>query len=137
MATFVVAHGAWSSAWAWKKMRPLLRAAGHELWTPSYTGLGERAHLASPANPPSKRAVDYFVKVVRDYKVDGVVAVIMRSCGLVPGMQRQLKEGIYRETGVPTLMFDLDGGDQREYDDAAVKSHLDAFVETLLARKGG
>lgn len=47
VATFVVAHGAWSSAWAWKKMRPLLRAVGHELWTPSYTGLGERAHLAS------------------------------------------------------------------------------------------
>jgi pimeloyl-ACP methyl ester carboxylesterase len=46
MANFVVAHGAWSSAWAWKKMRPLMRAAGHELWTPTYTGLGERAHLA-------------------------------------------------------------------------------------------
>jgi pimeloyl-ACP methyl ester carboxylesterase len=26
-------------------MRPLMRAAGHELWTPTYTGLGERAHL--------------------------------------------------------------------------------------------
>jgi pimeloyl-ACP methyl ester carboxylesterase len=49
VATIVVAHGAWSSAWAWKKMRPLMRAAGHELWTPTYTGLGERAHLASPA----------------------------------------------------------------------------------------
>ena len=49
MATIVVAHGAWSSAWAWQKMRPLLREAGHELYTPSYTGLGERGHLASPA----------------------------------------------------------------------------------------
>jgi pimeloyl-ACP methyl ester carboxylesterase len=49
MTNFVVAHGAWSSGWAWKKMRPLLRAAGHELWTPSYTGLGERSHLASTA----------------------------------------------------------------------------------------
>jgi pimeloyl-ACP methyl ester carboxylesterase len=28
-------------------MRPLLRAAGHEVFTPTYTGLGERAHLAS------------------------------------------------------------------------------------------
>ena len=45
MATFVVAHGAWSAGWAWKKMRPLMRGAGHELWTPTYTGLGERAHL--------------------------------------------------------------------------------------------
>jgi pimeloyl-ACP methyl ester carboxylesterase len=48
LATLVLAHGAWSSAWAWKKMRPLLRAAGHEFFSPSYTGLGERAHLASP-----------------------------------------------------------------------------------------
>jgi pimeloyl-ACP methyl ester carboxylesterase len=47
MAVFVVAHGAWSAGWAWKKMRPLLRDAGHELFTPSYTGLGEREHLAS------------------------------------------------------------------------------------------
>jgi pimeloyl-ACP methyl ester carboxylesterase len=49
MATFVVAHGAWSAGWAWKKMRPLMRAKGHELFTPTYTGLGERAHLNSPA----------------------------------------------------------------------------------------
>jgi pimeloyl-ACP methyl ester carboxylesterase len=48
MATFLVAHGAWSAGWAWKKMRPLMRAAGHEFWTPTYTGLGERAHLANP-----------------------------------------------------------------------------------------
>ena len=27
--TFLVAHGAWSAGWAWKKMRPLLRARGH------------------------------------------------------------------------------------------------------------
>jgi pimeloyl-ACP methyl ester carboxylesterase len=48
VTTFVLAHGAWSSAWAWKKMRPLLRAAGHDFFSPSYTGLGERAHLANP-----------------------------------------------------------------------------------------
>ena len=46
MATFLVAHGAWSAGWAWKKMRPLLRAKGHELFTPTYTGIGERVHLA-------------------------------------------------------------------------------------------
>jgi pimeloyl-ACP methyl ester carboxylesterase len=48
VATIVLAHGAWSSAWAWKKMRPLLRDAGHEFFAPSYTGLGERVHLAHP-----------------------------------------------------------------------------------------
>jgi pimeloyl-ACP methyl ester carboxylesterase len=46
MATFVVAHGAWSGGWSWKKMRPLMSERGHQLLTPTYTGLGERAHLA-------------------------------------------------------------------------------------------
>jgi pimeloyl-ACP methyl ester carboxylesterase len=49
-ATFVVAHGAWSAGWAWKKMHPLLTAAGHRLFTPTYTGLGERSHRADPWN---------------------------------------------------------------------------------------
>ena len=48
MGTFVICHGGWMSGWAWKKVRPLLRAGGHEVFTPSYTGLGERAHLVSP-----------------------------------------------------------------------------------------
>jgi pimeloyl-ACP methyl ester carboxylesterase len=48
VATFVIVHGAWSGAHAWWKVRPLLRAAGHEVFTPSLTGLGERAHLTSP-----------------------------------------------------------------------------------------
>lgn len=47
MATFLIAHGAWSAGWAWKKMPERLRAAGHEIITPSYTGLGERSHLVS------------------------------------------------------------------------------------------
>ena len=47
--TFLVCHGAWSAGWAWKKMHPLMRAAGHRLVTPTCTGLGERVHLAGPS----------------------------------------------------------------------------------------
>lgn len=47
MATFVVAHGAWSAGWGWKKMHPLMQARGHRLITPTLTGLGERGHLAN------------------------------------------------------------------------------------------
>ena len=47
VATFLVAHGAWSAGWAWKKMRARLRDRGHEIYTPTYTGLGERGHLAT------------------------------------------------------------------------------------------
>jgi pimeloyl-ACP methyl ester carboxylesterase len=42
---FVLVHGAWHGGWCWKKIRPRLMAAGHEVYTPTLTGLGERAHL--------------------------------------------------------------------------------------------
>jgi pimeloyl-ACP methyl ester carboxylesterase len=48
MSTIVVVHGAWGGAWAWRKMRARLRGRGHELFTPTLTGLGDRAHLLSP-----------------------------------------------------------------------------------------
>jgi pimeloyl-ACP methyl ester carboxylesterase len=47
MAIFVIVHGAWSGAHAWRWVRPLLRDAGHEVFTPCLTGLGERTHLAT------------------------------------------------------------------------------------------
>jgi pimeloyl-ACP methyl ester carboxylesterase len=45
---FVLVHGAWHGGWCWKKVTPLLQAAGHEVLTPTLTGLGERAHLLNP-----------------------------------------------------------------------------------------
>jgi len=47
--TFLVCHGAWSGGWSWKKMFPLMQAAGYRLLVPTYTGLGDREHLANPA----------------------------------------------------------------------------------------
>ena len=48
MAVFVLVHGAWSGAHGFRKVRGPLREAGHEVFTPSLTGIGERAHLTSP-----------------------------------------------------------------------------------------
>lgn len=48
MTTFVLVHGAWSGAHTFRKVRPLLQAAGHQVFTPCLTGLGERSHLTSP-----------------------------------------------------------------------------------------
>jgi len=48
MTTFVLVHGAWGGSYGWHLLAPLLRAAGHDVTTPSLTGLGERAHLSTP-----------------------------------------------------------------------------------------
>ena len=47
-ATFVLVPGQWTGAFIWYKVAPLLRAAGHDVYTVTCTGLGDRVHLASP-----------------------------------------------------------------------------------------
>lgn len=48
MATFVLVHGGWSGAHGYRHVRRLLQASRHDVFTPSLTGIGERAHLTSP-----------------------------------------------------------------------------------------
>ena len=48
VAIFVLVHGAWGGAHGFRKVRGPLRTAGHEVFTPSLTGVGERVHLTSP-----------------------------------------------------------------------------------------
>jgi pimeloyl-ACP methyl ester carboxylesterase len=48
MSAFVLVHGAWGGSYGWLKVRRLLSNKGHDVYTPSLTGLGERAHLTSP-----------------------------------------------------------------------------------------
>jgi pimeloyl-ACP methyl ester carboxylesterase len=47
MTNFVLVHGAWHGGWCWQRVARRLRAAGHEAYAPTLTGLGERAHLVS------------------------------------------------------------------------------------------
>jgi pimeloyl-ACP methyl ester carboxylesterase len=46
--TFVLVHGAWHGGWCWTRVAERLRGAGHRVFTPTLTGLGDRAHLLSP-----------------------------------------------------------------------------------------
>lgn len=45
MATFVLVHGSFGGGWVWQQVTPLLRTAGHEIYTPRLTGLSDRSHL--------------------------------------------------------------------------------------------
>src|SRR3989442_15824836 len=81
--TFLVAHGAWSAGWAWKKMHPLMSAAGHRLVTPTYTGLGEREHLASPANALETHIADV-LGVIKYEDLRNIVLIGHSYGGKVP-----------------------------------------------------
>jgi pimeloyl-ACP methyl ester carboxylesterase len=45
LSAFVIVHGAWGGGWEWAPVARLLRKRGHEVFTPTLTGMGERAHL--------------------------------------------------------------------------------------------
>src|SRR5262245_27253642 len=47
MATYVLVHGGAHGGWCYQRVARILRADGHEVYTPTLTGCGERAHLVS------------------------------------------------------------------------------------------
>jgi pimeloyl-ACP methyl ester carboxylesterase len=48
VSTYVLVHGAWRGSWIWKRVRRLLQAQGHDVFTPTLTGVADRSHLSSP-----------------------------------------------------------------------------------------
>jgi pimeloyl-ACP methyl ester carboxylesterase len=105
MATFVICHGAWSAGWAWKKVRPLLRARGHEVFTPTYTGLGERAHQASPAVDLETHIADVLgvleCEDLRDIVLLGHSYGGMVATGVADRAAARLRQIIYLDAFVP------------------------------------
>jgi hypothetical protein len=48
VATYVLVHGGGHGGWCYQRVARILRAEGHEVYTPTLTGLGERSHLVGP-----------------------------------------------------------------------------------------
>jgi len=48
MSIYVLVHGGFMGGWVWHQAAQILRTSGHEVFAPTLTGFGERAHLANP-----------------------------------------------------------------------------------------
>ena len=48
MAIVVLVHGGGHGGWCWRACANELRARGHEVYAPTLTGFGDRAHLPAP-----------------------------------------------------------------------------------------
>jgi pimeloyl-ACP methyl ester carboxylesterase len=103
--TFLVCHGAWSAGWAWKKMHPLMSRAGHRLLTPTYTGLGERAHLAHPGIDLETHITDMLNVIkyedLRDFVLIGHSYGGMVATGVADRARDGVKQLIYIDAFVP------------------------------------
>ena len=72
MTTFVLVHGAWHGSWCWKRVRKALQAEGHDVFTPTLTGVAERSHLISPQVNLDTHIADV-VNLIRWEELDDVV----------------------------------------------------------------
>lgn len=73
-ATIVIVHGAWVGGARWRRVANHLIERGHEVFTPTLTGLGERAHLSSPAVNLSMHAQDV-ANLIRYERLKNVLLV--------------------------------------------------------------
>src|SRR5271157_3572081 len=71
--TFVLVHGAWHGGWCYSRVRKILARQGHEVFTPTLPGLGEHAHLFSPAINASTHIED----VARLIEIENLSNVIL------------------------------------------------------------
>ena len=81
---FVLVHGAWQGNWVWERVAHALRAQGHRVFTPSLTGLGERAHLASREVDLNTHIADV-LGVIEHHELDNIVLCGHSYGGMVAG----------------------------------------------------
>ena len=77
MATFVLVHGAWHGGWCWSKVAPLLRRTGAEVFAPTLSGLGERAHLAELVDQTQVDLELHIQDVTRLMEYEGLDDVVL------------------------------------------------------------
>jgi pimeloyl-ACP methyl ester carboxylesterase len=82
MATYVLVHGGGHGGWCYQRVARILRAAGHEVYAPTLTGLGERSHLLN-GEVDLHRHIDDVVAVLHYEDLRDVILVGHSYGGMV------------------------------------------------------
>lgn len=140
MASFVLVHGAWHGGWCWAKTQDALRRQGHQVHTPTLTGLGERSHLLSSDISPTTHVTD--IQNVLNWRELSDVILVGHSyggticTGVAAQMPERIKALVYLDAFVPeeshVSMFKRGNADrmaefQKEIDKGAIGLKPDAF----------
>jgi pimeloyl-ACP methyl ester carboxylesterase len=130
MATYVLVHGAWAGGWVYKGTARALREAGHEVYVPTLTGLGERVHLASPGITLSIHIADV-VGVLEHENLTDVILVGhsyggMVVTGVAAAAGARIRSLVYLDAFLPQ-----DGQNLWDIADEAARRHyIDAQRDT-------
>ena len=122
-STFVLVHGAWHGGWCWSRLAPLLRAAKHDVYIPTLTGLGERVHLLAPEIDLTTHIDD--VLGVLTYEDLGNVVLVGHSYGgmVISGVVDQAGERIAHVVYLDAFLPE-DGMSVRDYAPADVLDEM-------------
>lgn len=105
MATIVLVHGTTAGGWVWKPIVPMLEAAGHVVYRPTLTGLGERVHLLTREVGLDTHITD-IVNVLEYEDLNEVVLVGhsyggMVITGVAERVPHRLRELVYFDAVIP------------------------------------
>jgi pimeloyl-ACP methyl ester carboxylesterase len=96
VATIVLVHGGTSGGWVWKPIASKLRDEGHEVYTPTLTGLGERVHLLTREVGLDTQITD-IVNMLTFEDLHGVILVGHSVAGMIiTGIADQVPKRISR-----------------------------------------
>lgn len=105
MATWVLIHCGFAGGWTWRQVANQLHQNGHEVFTPTLTGLGERAHLATPEVDLDTHIQDV-VAVLECEDLHDVILVAsssgsMAATGTAEKAAERIRELVYIDTLIP------------------------------------
>lgn len=92
--TFVLVHGGGHGGWCRQRLARELRARGHDVWTPTLTGFGERAHLGGPETPFATFVTDITTVLSYEDLRDVVLVGHSMGGGVVPRVAEAAPERV-------------------------------------------
>lgn len=118
---YVIVHGAWGGAWAFKEVDQLLTATGSNVYRPSLTGQGERVHLANPSVGLEAHIMDV-VNTIQFEELKEIILVGhsyggMVVTGVADRLPQRIKKLIYLDAFVPQNNENVNGffNDPKDY----------------------
>ncbi len=126
--TFVLVHGAWHGGWCWKRVAERLEKAGHRVYTPTNTGLGDRVHLLTKDTNVSTHVTD-IVNLFKWEDLSDVVLVGHSYGGLViSGVADAIPDKISSIVFLDAF-FPADGDDLISKSSPAFKDAINAAIQ--------
>ncbi|MDR2156934.1 MAG: 2-hydroxyacyl-CoA dehydratase family protein, partial [Clostridiales Family XIII bacterium] len=94
-----------------------------------------RAYSANYANRDLHFGVNLMTKLVRDFRLDGIIYHSNRSCKLMDFRQYEVQRRVGEATGAPSVIFDADQTDPRVFSEGQYETRIQALLEMMEMRK--